>query len=293
MRRRGASVFGHTIGMRAERQSAGRIRIGISGWQYPRWRGDFYPAGLPHADELAYAATQFETIELNGSFYSLQRPTSYQRWHDATPADFTFAVKGGRYITHLKRLRGVETALANFFASGVVLLGSKLGPFLWQLPEQVEFDPAVLDDFLAQLPRSSADLVARASKHDDKVKATAYGLPGTSLHLRHALEVRHASFDDSAFFELLRHHQVACVLADSAGRWPELDVATAPFDYIRLHGHAKLYTSRYDDQRLEAWAARCRQAAAAGRDVFVYFDNDARGHAPHDAARLTGLLLPA
>ncbi|NKR04636.1 DUF72 domain-containing protein, partial len=110
------------------------IRVGISGWSYPGWRGDFYPPGLRQRDELAYAAERMSSIEVNGSFYSLQRPTSYAAWHDATPDDFVFAVKGGRFIPHMKRLRDVETPLANFLASGVRALRDKLGPVLWQLP---------------------------------------------------------------------------------------------------------------------------------------------------------------
>lgn len=270
----------------------GRIRVGVSGWRYAGWRGDFYPAGLPQRSELAYAASLMPTIELNGPFYSLQRPTSYQRWYDETPEGFVFAVKGGRYITHLLRLRAVETALANFFASGPVLLREKLGPFLWQLPESLDFDPAMLDAFLSLLPRSGAELVDLAARQDDKVKAVAYDLPETDILLRHALEVRSASFQVAAFADLLRDHGVACVLADSAGRWPRVDAVTAPFDYIRLHGHSELYASRYSDESLRRWGERCLAAAEAGRDVYVYFDNDARGYAPHDALRLARRLDP-
>ncbi|MGO4256391.1 DUF72 domain-containing protein [Marmoricola sp. RAF53] len=276
--------------MKDRRTNAGRARVGISGWQYPGWRGDFYPTGLPHAAELTYAAERFTTIELNGSFYSLQRPSSYRRWRDATPEDFVFAVKGGRYITHLKRLRGIETALANFYASGVLLLGPKLGPFLWQLPELVQYDEDVLDGFLGQLPRSTAEAAELASRHDAKARYTDYDAPASGMPLRHALEVRHSSFDTPGFYELLRRHGVACVVADTAARWPQLDVETAPFDYVRLHGHSELYASRYADRTLERWATRCRRATSAGRDIYVYFDNDARGHAPHDATRLAAML---
>lgn len=267
-------------------------RIGISGWQYDAWRGDFYPAGLPQRLELEFAALRFTTVELNGPFYSLQRPSSYQSWHDRTPEGFVFAVKGGRYVTHFKRLRDVDTALANFFASGVLLLEEKLGPFLWQLPERMEFDPVVLREFLRQLPRTGVEIADLASRHDDKVKQTAFDLPAVPMNIRHALEVRHRSFDTPAFYDLLREYDVACVLADSAGRWPWLDAATASFEYVRLHGDTELYTSRYADAALEFWAERCRAAVAADRDIYVYFDNDAHGHAPHDAMRL-GLLADA
>ncbi|MCW2753156.1 MAG: hypothetical protein JWQ32_567 [Marmoricola sp.] len=268
----------------------GRVRIGISGWQYDAWRGDFYPPGLPRDSQLGYVASRLPTLELNGSFYSLQRPSSYLRWHDRTPDDFVFAVKGGRYITHLKRLREVEVALANFFASGVLLLGAKLGPFLWQLPEHVAFDPEVLRTFLRGLPRTAREIAEVASHHDNKIGATSYDMPAEDFAVRHAIEVRSRTFENPAFFDLLGEHDVACVVADSAGRWPLFDVPTAGFDYIRLHGHSALYTSRYASATLMLWATRCRAAAAEGRDVYVYFDNDAHGHAPHDAVRLDRLL---
>lgn len=263
----------------------GRIRVGISGWRYASWRGDFYPVGLPQARELEYAASQLPSIELNGPFYSLQRPSSYERWRAQTPPGFVFAVKGGRFITHFKRLRDVETALANFFASGVTLLADKLGPVLWQLPERVPFESPVLADFLALLPTSTDDvrrLVELADRPTDTVDVVApFAEP-----MRHALEVRHDSFRDDAFAALLEDHGVACVVADTAGTWPELDLSTGDFDYFRLHGHSVLYTSRYSDGSLDHWAERCRRATGLGRDVYVYFDNDARGHAPHDALRL-------
>jgi uncharacterized protein YecE (DUF72 family) len=270
--------------------SGGRIRIGISGWQYDSWRGDFYPSGLPRRQELPYVADRLGTVELNGPFYALQNPTSYQRWHDATPEDFVFAVKGGRYVTHLKRLRDVEVALANFFASGVLLLADKLGPFLWQLPERVEFEEATIAQFLALLPTTTLEVARSATGHDDKVRATSYDEPERSSRVRHALEVRSPTFRDDRFFELLAQCDVACVLADSAGRWPEIDAATASFQYVRLHGHTELYTSRYSQPNLERWARRCRDASEQGSDVYVYFDNDARGHAPHDALRLAALV---
>src|SRR6478609_3165201 len=144
-------------------------RIGVSGWRYPSWRGDFYPKGLPQRLELTYAAERMTSIEINGSFYSLQRPSSYAAWRAAVPADVDFAVKGGRFITHLKALRDVETPLANFFASGVLALGDQLGPFLWQLPERLTFDAGVVDTFLGLLPRTTTSVADLASRHDDKL----------------------------------------------------------------------------------------------------------------------------
>jgi uncharacterized protein YecE (DUF72 family) len=274
----------------AREVTAGQIRIGISGWQYAGWRGDFYPRGLAHRSELSYVADRLATLELNGPFYSLQHPRSYQRWHDQTPEGFVFALKGGRYITHLKRLRGVETALANFFASGVLRLGEKLGPVLWQLPERVEFDPGVLRDFLTLLPPSTTAITEMTRGHDAKIASPDFDPPTPAHPVRHAMEVRNHTFENREFFDLLREHDIACVTADSAGRWPQLEATTASFEYIRLHGHTELYSSQYATRTLERWAERCRTAEAAGRDVYVYFDNDARGHAPYDAARLTEML---
>lgn len=261
------------------------VRVGISGWQYDAWRGDFYPRDLPAARQLAYASERFDTVELNGSFYSLQRPSSYQKWHDQTPDGFVFAVKGGRFITHLKRLAGVETALANFFASGVLLLGSKLGPVLWQLPERLQYDRRLIGDFLDLLPRTTAEIAEQARGHDSKVRGRAHVEAHARGRVRHALEVRHSSFVNDTFFDLLADHGVACVVADSPGGWPEIEVATADFSYVRLHGHTELYASGYSSRSLDRWAERCQSWAEAG-DVYCYFDNDARGRAPYDALGL-------
>lgn len=261
--------------------------VGISGWNYAGWRGDFYPRGLPQREELAYAAGRLTSIEINGSFYSLQRPSSYARWRDQTPDEFVFAVKGGRFITHMKRLLGVETALANFFASGVLGLGAKLGPVLWQLPESLEFDAERLDGFLAQLPRTTAEGARLAAHHDAKVPADrALTKADGDRPIRHALEVRSGTFRAAEVVDLLRGHGVACVVADTAGRWPRIEERTTDFMYARLHGDAELYASGYDDRALDAWAAKCRDWAESGLEVFVYFDNDAKGYAPWDATAL-------
>jgi uncharacterized protein YecE (DUF72 family) len=272
----------------------GRVRVGISGWRYPAWRGDFYPQGLPQRRELEYAASRLTSIEINGSFYSLQRPTSYAAWRAEAAAvreDFVFAVKGGRYVTHLKRLVDVDTALANFFASGVLALGPMLGPVLWQLPETLRFDAGVLDAFLARLPRSTTEAAALAARHDDKV-ADDRALTTTEAErpVRHALEFRSPSFAVPEAMAVLRRHGVACALADTAGRWPRADEDTGAIRYVRLHGDKELYASGYTGQALDEWAARCRGWAEAGQDVFVYFDNDMKGYAPHDAMALIGRL---
>jgi uncharacterized protein YecE (DUF72 family) len=274
----------------------GEVRVGISGWSYAGWRGDFYPKGLPHRSELAYAAERMTSVEINGSFYSLQRPTSYAAWRDQTPDDFVFAVKGGRFITHMKRLRGVEAPLANFFASGVLALGPKLGPVLWQLPERLTFDAELLADFFGLLPRTIGEAAALARRHDDKLAEdrtftrAPRGL--ARRRLRHALEFRHRSYCTDEAFALLREHDIGCVVADTAGRWPLAEAVTSDLVYVRLHGDQELYASGYSDAALDSWAEKCRRWSE-NADVVVYFDNDAKGHAPHDALHLLERLRSA
>ncbi|MEP9431347.1 DUF72 domain-containing protein [Xanthomonas euvesicatoria pv. euvesicatoria] len=280
------------------------IRIGISGWRYARWRGTFYPAGLAQRRELEYAAGCFPSVEINGSFYSLQRPDSFQRWHDETPEDFVFSVKGPRFITHMKRLRDCEQALANFFASGILRLGAKLGPVLWQLPPTLRFDAELLDAFLGSLPRDSEAALARARKRDAALMQGRSALAiDRNRPIRHALEVRHDSFCDPACMRLLRRHNVAVVVADTAGKFPYMEDVSADFVYVRLHGDAQLYASGYSDTALDRWAARiaawasgaepddaarvgARARKRAMRDVYCYFDNDMKVHAPFDARGL-------
>lgn len=270
------------------------LRIGISGWRYPGWRGTFYPAGLPQRAELEYASSRLNSVELNGTFYALQRPESFRGWVGQTPPGFVFAVKGGRFITHLKRLSGVETALPNFFASGLLALGPKLGPLLWQLPPTLAFDADLLARFCAALPGSTGAAAELARRHDERMDGRAWTETDTDRPLRHALEVRHPSFtaaaESGALEPLLRAGGVALVVADSAGRFPVLERHTAGFVYVRLHGDTELYASGYTDAALDRWAERIRAWSASGRDVFVYFDNDAKAHAPRDAMALARRL---
>jgi uncharacterized protein YecE (DUF72 family) len=287
-------------------------RIGISGWTYAGWRGDFYPAGLPIREELPFASRRFNSIEINGSFYSLQRPDSYRRWFESTPAGFTFAVKGSRFITHNKKLGGVETALANFFASGILRLEEKLGPILWQLPPQLKFREERVEEFFSLLPRTTSDAVRLGEKHDHRVADRSWTTAARTRPIRHAIEPRHESFFDLRFARLCRRRGIAIVFSDSAS-WPYTEEVTAGFVYLRLHGSRETYASRYSDGELDWWAHRIRawregrQPADArtftdlkppvrkGRDVYVYFDNDAKVHAPRDAVRLAdrlGVIVP-
>jgi uncharacterized protein YecE (DUF72 family) len=264
------------------------IRIGISGWRYPGWRGVFYPPGLVQRRELAYAAARLSSIEINGSFYSLQRPERYRLWRAETPDDFVFTVKGGRFITHMKKLNGVETALPNFFASGVLALGPKLGPFLWQLPPNLGYDPDRLNAFFDALPRTAGEAARLAAQHDDKLTAdrALTVAEDDAQPLRYALEIRHESFRNPEFYELLRAQRVALVVADTAGKWPLIEEQTADFSYVRLHGDAELYASGYSDEALDRWADKIRGWTAAGQDAYVYFDNDIKVRAPYDAINL-------
>jgi uncharacterized protein YecE (DUF72 family) len=285
------------------------IHVGISGWTYPPWRkGTFYPEGWPQKKELEFASRQVNTIEINGTFYSLQRASSFQAWYEATPSGFIFSVKGSRYITHIRRLEDVEIPLANFFASGVLRLKEKLGPFLWQLPPSFIYDRDRLEGFLKLLPRTTSAATSLAKKHDHLMAKRAWTKTVPSHPLRHALEVRHHSFKTPEFVQLLREHDVAMVVADTAGKWPLIEDATSDFVYIRLHGDKKLYVSGYTDSSLKKWEKKIRSWSKGstpqnsrtlwsrparrpeGRDVFVYFDNDVKVHAPFDAMKLAGHL---
>jgi len=292
---------------------AGRVRIGISGWTYKPWRGVFYPSGLPQKRELQFAAAQFSTIEINGTFYSLQRPSSFAQWVAQTPDDFVFAVKGSRYITHMLRLRNVEQPLANLFASGLLRLGPKLGPLLWQFPPNFQFNEAsraLLEQFFQLLPHDTVAANTLARKHDSRIKGRTWiEAPGTEApggkpqRVRHAIEIRHPSFVCSEFVTLLRGYNIALVCADTV-EWPRLMDITADFAYCRLHGSEVLYTSGYGEQAIGTWAARVATWARGEevqdgdhaspfaakrtreRDVYVYFDNDAKVFAPRDAHAL-------
>jgi uncharacterized protein YecE (DUF72 family) len=260
--------------------------VGVSGWRYPAWRGDFYPVGLPQRRELEHIASRMTSVELNGSFYSLQRPTTYARIVESTPDDFVVAVKGGRYLTHFKRLVETDSALANFLASGVLLLGQRLGPILWQLPADLPFDEQRVGRFLDSLPRTTTDAARLAARHDDKLPAErAHAATDADRPMRHALEARHPSFGERDAVRLLADRDVSLVVSDSP-TWPCFEQVTSDHVYVRLHGHTELYASGYSARSLDRWAARVREWQAGGRDVFVYFDNDARGRAPHDAVAL-------
>lgn len=281
----------------------GDIRIGISGWRYKGWRGTFYPPDLPQRKELEFASSHFNSIELNGSFYSLQRPESYQRWRADTPQDFIFSVKGSRFVTHMRRLKEVEPALANFFAQGLLALEEKLGPILWQFPPSMKFDAERFEDFFALLPRTHKQAATLGKQHSERLNGRVWLRVQNDRPLRHAVEIRNESFVCEEFIALLRKYRIGLVCADTV-EWPRLMDLTADFVYCRLHGDKELYTSGYDEAAIEEWAQRvfrwtCGEEVEDGmkasakkgrsratRDVFVYFDNDSKVRAPGDAQSL-------
>ncbi len=284
----------------------GRIRIGLSGWNYRAWRGDFYPDSLRRRDELSFVADHFPTVEVNGTFYGLTSPETVRRWGTAVPPGFTFAIKGSRFITHNKKLAGVDTALANFLASGLLELEDKLGPMLWQVSPHLHFDADRIDAFLRLLPRDAGSAAALARKHDERVREAALG-PGGTRRLRHVIEVRHPSWMCAEMVSIARRHGVALAFSHAAA-WPYFEEVTAGFVYLRLHGPGRLYASPYGPAQLAQWARRIQCWHQGGepddavritrrspprrrqRDVYVYFDNDENGYAPRDAMLLQELV---
>jgi uncharacterized protein YecE (DUF72 family) len=285
----------------------GEMRIGISGWTYAPWRGVFYPKGLVQKRELEYASSQMNSIEINGTFYSLQRPDSFEKWAGQTPDDFLFSVKGPKYITHMKKLTDVRQPLANFFAAGVLKLGKKLGPILWQFPPWLGYGHDRFANFIDLLPRTSTEASAFASEHTLKKKNWIWTEAIAKTDLQYAFEVRHPTFLDPDFIKLLRKNNISLVFADSAGKWPYAEDVTGDIIYARLHGAKELYVSGYTEEELQRWADRIRKWTVGDepkdadkvldksprkrkRDVYVYFDNDMKVHAPFDAIRLAEIL---
>ncbi|HZT86772.1 MAG TPA: DUF72 domain-containing protein [Stellaceae bacterium] len=245
---------------------APRIRVGIGGWVFPPWRGTFYPKGLRQADELAHASRRVTAIEINGTFYGAQKPESFRRWHDDTPDDFMFSVKGPRYATHRKDLGDAGSSIERFFNSGVLELRDKLGPVLWQFPPFLRFDEVGFAAFLDLLPRAI----------DNRA-------------IRHVVEVRHASFAEPGFAELLRRHNVAVAFVEDE-KVPAIEAVTSDFFYARLRRCVEDEPTGYSAAALREWAARARTWTGAERDCFVYFINGAKIRAPAAAQSLIRLL---
>lgn len=283
----------------------GRIRIGVSGWDYDSWRGCFYPEDLPRREQLHYTGERFDLLEINATFYRLATPARCIAWRDAVPAGTVLAVKGSRFITHNKKLGDTGASLANFLASGILALDDKLGPILWQLPEWLHLDAERVDAFLAALPHDTDTAAEVARDHDERVDDAAYGR-GDNHRLRHVLEVRHPSFLSEDMAAIARRHGVA-LAASHAAAWPYTEEVTAGFVYLRLHGPDEPYASDYRDEQLRSIAQRLHLWRAAdqpddahtitdrapprrrARDVYVAFNNDKDGHAPRNASRLRAL----
>lgn len=258
------------------------IRVGIGGWTFPPWRGTFYPTGLPHSKELAYASEKLTAIEVNGTFYGSQKPESFRAWRDQSPDDFVFALKGPRFATHRRDLSQARESVIRFLDTGITELGEKLGPLLWQFPPTRTFDPAALRTFLECLPE----------RHDDQ-------------KLRHAIEARHTSFADPAWTELLREFGVASAIVESDKHTLLADV-TAPFIYARLERNVAAAQEGYDSGALDAWAARLKRWAdgkavsdlpragtttrARALDCFVFFIGGEKVAAPRAAQAMLSRL---
>ncbi|MDX1581979.1 MAG: DUF72 domain-containing protein [Thermoanaerobaculia bacterium] len=281
----------------------GMIRIGVAGWSYDHWgNGTFYPENLPKKQRLEYVGKKFNSAEINGSFYSLLSPKTYENYRRVTPEGFLFAVKGSQFITHSKRLKDVGTPLANFYASGVLRLEEKLGPFLWQFPD-AKWDIERLRTFIDLLPKDTREASRLARRHDQRVEGKASTAADGKRRIRHALEFRNEHFLTDEVVRICRDGGVALVFADS-GKWPYLEELTSGFVYVRLHGSPKTYASNYGPKKLEKWEQRIRAWSDGrepddperitdrkppkrkSRDVYVYFDNDGKGHAPKNASSL-------
>lgn len=262
--------------------TTGVIRTGTAGWVFEPWRGTFFPQGLVQKKELAYASSRLGSIEINATFRANQKPESFAKWAGEARDGFVFSIKGPQLVTHIKRLRNCQQELANFFASGPLALGSKLGPFIWQLPPNVVYSREVLTAFLELLPRSTADYVALAGQADERLKSSPFlDTDGVSA-IRHAIEMRNASFDLPEVNTLLSTYNVARVIADTAEN-PSREL-TADFAYCRLQGPPR--GDGYQSADIAEWAATAKAWAGEGKDVFAYFVHEDKLHAPANAIAL-------
>jgi uncharacterized protein YecE (DUF72 family) len=247
------------------KQKSGSIYVGVGGWNFAPWRGTFYPKGLTHARELEYASRELTSIEINSTFYGLQKPATFQKWHDSTPDGFVFSVKAPRFIMHRRRLAEGASSIERFLGSGVLRLADKLGPINWQLEPSKPFDAAEIAEFLALLPR--------------KIDGRA---------LRHAIEPRHESFDCEEFVSLAREREVAIVEAGDSAH-PCIEAHTAPFRYLRVMGTKASAPKGYPPAALGRWRDHAKTLARDG-DVFFYFISGAKERNPLAARALLAAL---
>lgn len=235
-------------------------KIGTSGWNYRHWKELFYPSGLPVSKWLDFYSMHFTTVEVNSTFYRLPKPETFERWHDGSPQNFIWALKASRFITHIKRLKDCRDSLEILY-SRASRLKNKLGPILFQLPPNLIFDNDTVSVFCKQLDQS----------------------------YRHVFEIRHPSWVENNFFEILKAHNIAFCISDTAGRYPYNENLTSDFIYIRLHGGKKLYSSEYSESELQEWANKIR---GWGLEGYIYFDNDFSGFAVKNAKRLQEIFYP-
>lgn len=265
--------------------------IGISGWSFPGWRKVFYPEDLVQKKELYYASRKVNSIEINGTFYALQRPKSFESWYEQTPKSFLFSIKAPQFMTHVLRLKEIEEPLANFLASGLLCLKEKLGPILWQFPPFVTLKDDRFEKFIKMLPRDTKAFSKMAKQHGEKVEGRAYTKTTGSWPIRYAFEFRHKSFLNKDFTDFLKAHNVAFVCAHAGGKdIPYLEEPTADFVYIRLHGEGKEYKKGYPLPELKKWERKLTQWNQKGLDTYIYFNNDAKAFAPAGAMKLIQLL---
>ncbi|MHA6300286.1 DUF72 domain-containing protein [Devosia sp. CAU 1758] len=271
---------------------SGTVRTGTAGWVYEPWRGTFFPPGLVQKKELAYATSRLTSIEINATFRANQKPASFARWAGETPEGFQFSVKGPQLVTHIKRLKNCAEPLANFFASGPLAMGARLGPFVWQLPPNLVYDAASFAAFLELLPKDIDAYLALAGQADG-----AKGEPFLDAShvgpIRHAIEPRHPSFDAPEVNALLAKHNIARVVADTTES-PARDL-TADFAYCRLQGPARPDAEGYGAADIQDWARTIGKWRDAGHDVFAYFVHEDKLHAPANAIALRqalGVTLP-
>jgi len=266
-----------------------RFHVGMSGWTFPGWRAGFYPKGLPQKQELAFASRQVTSIEINGTFYRVQKPESFESWYKASPDGFVLSVKAPKFITHIRRLVEVESAVANFFASGLLRLKEKLGPILWQFPPNVMLKDDRFEKFLKFLPKDPAGAARVAKKHSDWMKGRSYLSAAGVPRIRHAMEFRHPSFFNRDFLQMLRAHNVAVVFAHGGDAELFTQEPTADFVYCRMHGEGKGYAKGYPQKTSKAWASALRSISGV-QDAFVYFDTENKKYAPCDAQTFLGAL---
>lgn len=283
------------------------IRIGMSGWTHDCWRDGFYPKKVTRKEELSYASRKVTSIEINGTFYALQKPETFQRWYGDTPDDFKFSVKAPQFITHVLRLRECEEPLSTFLASGLLCLKEKLGPILWQFPPYMTLKDNRFEEFAKILPHTSLEAAELAKNHSAHIKDRAWTKAGGKFRMRHAFEFRHPSFMKPEFIDMLRSYGIAVVFADSGKSSPYCEDLTSDFVYLRMHGDKPTQKKGYSllelkrlAKKIELWSngkqPRGAQTVSKGKptpgekDIFVYFDNNATETAPIDALRLTKLL---